>query len=1186
MASNVRISGAQTSARSESDIRFNYGNLNQLIAASNNLSFDPQAQFYSSDGGATWQQAYLPAVSGDSNQSDPAVDWTSDGTAWALTVGVGSSNVVRAFKSSDGGQTWAFDAIVSGSQGSVDKPMLWVDHGALSAHQDNIYALWWNGGPTYVARRAGPGGTWQAPLQVSGAETTGGSDGGDIKTNAYGDVFAFWPSEGNQKLFVAKSSDGGASFTALGANPVKIADTFSSFLYHVPADEPSRGSLLYITGGAYRTASQDMVYAIWMDLAGGAGCNSTANEPGTNVASTCKTRIWFSRSADGGAHWDAPKKINDQASLNDQFFPRLAVDQTSGALMVVYYDTVADAGRKKTDLWMQSSTDSGATWSGAMKVTTSETDETASGYNTYQYGDYIGLTGHAGRFFACWTDRRSGSFEEIWGAPLAIPRCELLVNKSTFGADEVAVSASYAPAFWLAVDGFFHEALGFASTGDLNSATPNPLPTITASIDPALNPALNAGQIATIAGNLPHVNQLGPLPIVAEDPTLQRALQRFLYPYTISFTGNAAFNALQQHQSAVITLHATLDVGAVSVRSSANIELVKGEDPYFRDVEISNPSQPSWLSFDLRFFKMTQNQPHAMFNVPNISDASGAPGYIAQVIQNLNTPGANLNGDTFDALQQGEEQSALEFHQRDDDGNLVFNFALARVRLVGNTATTVNPVRVFFRLFQAQTTASDFNENTTYRFGSDGTFNGHKIATLGVQNDGAGNPEYVTIPCFATERVNLNGPADMKTQPDTPNARTITTNPGQEVDTYFGCWLDLNQPQQQFLISTPPANAAQWDGPWPGTQSLNGVITVAPHQCLIAEIRFDDTPIPAGATSGNSDKLAQRNIAWLHGPNPGAPASRRTPHPFEVRATPQVAREADELMITWGSTPAGSTASLYLPGVQASEILDLAVSTYPSDSLRLLDAHTIEFPTGGATYIPLPRGTARQAGLMTVDLPPGIKHGEVYDIVVRQLTEAEAFRRDEPPPPEITAVAGNRKDGFAWRRLLGAFQITIRITAKEQLLFPEERLLAWLKWRLSVTPANHRWHPVLQRYLAQVSGRVRGFGGDPDEIGASPTGPIRPPKHGGHEPGRAARHRDTGKVSAIVYDRFGDFEGFCLRTEDGHEKRFRGRENEIESLVREAWSERMVITVLTEEHDPRWPVAIVLRRLPRPDVER
>jgi hypothetical protein len=39
----------------------------------------------------------------------------------------------------------------------------------------------------------------------------------------------------------------------------------------------------------------------------------------------------------------------------------------------------------------------------------------------------------------------------------------------------------------------------------------------------ALNPGLTAAQIATIAANLPTL-QVGPLPVVAEDPTLGRAL--------------------------------------------------------------------------------------------------------------------------------------------------------------------------------------------------------------------------------------------------------------------------------------------------------------------------------------------------------------------------------------------------------------------------------------------------------------------------------------------------------------------------------------------------------------------------------------------------------------------------------------------------------------------------------------
>ena len=147
----------------------------------------------------------------------------------------------------------------------------------------------------------------------------------------------------------------------------------------------------------------------------------------------------------------------------------------------------------------------------------------------------------------------------------------------------------------------------------------------------------------------------------------------------------------------------------------------------------------------------------------------------------------------------------------------------------------------------------------TYRWGSNGTL-GHKIALLGVERS-----EFVAVPCFATERINLNQPADMKTQTDPPNVQTITTVPGQEVDTYFGCWLDVNQ-TTPFMILIPPFLQSAWDGPWTGTESLSAAIAVAPHQCLVAEIRFDDTPVPNGAASSTSDKLAQRNIAWLDGP--------------------------------------------------------------------------------------------------------------------------------------------------------------------------------------------------------------------------------------------------------------------------------------------------------------------------------
>ena len=420
-----RISGLQTTPRSESDIRVNYWDPTKIIGGSNNISASgSQAQFYSTDSGTTWGQSNLPVQTGlnDAFHSDPTVDWTSDGTAWSTTIGINSAATVlrmRAYKSTDNGATWTFDATFSGSHNSADKQIMWTDHSNSSPFKDNIYVCWHNGTPAFTNRRTGPGGSWQTPLQISGAESTGTAIGCDVKTNSFGDVFNFWPTTTNRRVFVAKSTNGGVSY----GTPVQIAQMFDGFDIGVPSFN-GRRALIYVSAGAYRTAVKDMVYATWTDLTGAAGCTSSANEPGANVASACKTRIWFSRSTNGGTTWSAPAMLNNQASLNDQYNQWMVVDETTGALSIIYYDTVGDAGRKKSDVWYQSSFDDGASWSPAVKVTSAQTDETVAGADSgNQYGDYNGLSGYAGIFFPSWTDRRNNAREEIWTAKVNDAAC-------------------------------------------------------------------------------------------------------------------------------------------------------------------------------------------------------------------------------------------------------------------------------------------------------------------------------------------------------------------------------------------------------------------------------------------------------------------------------------------------------------------------------------------------------------------------------------------------------------------------------------------------------------------------------------------------------------------------------------------------------------------------------------------
>jgi len=410
----LTVSGSSTGPRSESDVRIDYWHPTRIIAASNAIvSGGAQAQYYSANSGATWGKTTLPFTGSDTSHSDPTVDWTSDGTAWATTIGVNGSTLgMRAYKSTDGGATWSFDNTFSGAQTSSDKQLIWADHSASSPFKDYLYAIWHNGAPAYMNRRSGPAGSWGSPIQVSGAESTGTCIGGDVTTNSAGVVFAFWPTTGNSKIFMVKSTDGGSTYST----PQQVTTTFDAYDIGVPSFN-SRRALIYVSVGAYKNtaAVKDNVYVSWTDLSGATGCTAPANEPGSSTSATCKTRVWFTRSTNGGTTFETPRMVNNQSTRNDQFNQRLVVDETTGRLGIMYYDTANDAGRRKTDVFFQSSVDDGVSWSSALKISSGMTDETIAGSDGgNQYGDYNGLSGYNSSFFPTWTDRSVSTSEQIW----------------------------------------------------------------------------------------------------------------------------------------------------------------------------------------------------------------------------------------------------------------------------------------------------------------------------------------------------------------------------------------------------------------------------------------------------------------------------------------------------------------------------------------------------------------------------------------------------------------------------------------------------------------------------------------------------------------------------------------------------------------------------------------------------
>jgi hypothetical protein len=735
-----------------------------------------------------------------------------------------------------------------------------------------------------------------------------------------------------------------------------------------------------------------------------------------------------------------------------------------------------------------------------------------------------------------------------------------ITDRSTFGRDEIdAMLAHTSPAtisraFYVVADGYWQDKLGISSSslGSPPSVAPNL----------SLNPALPGISVQVTA-------------LEPEDTALPPAPQRFTWVCDITFSNHDAFPANQGETSAV-TIHAQL--GTLS--SGAQIHLVHEPNPY----ELDGPVD--WLSTDLRVFKIRAGE--SRFGAAVGSTPVSAATFIQQVVDNLNS--GSSGGQTFDGISTDPQTSALELAESVSNTR-VFNFAVAKVRYRGTI--DISDVRVFFRLFPAATTSTAFDPSTTYRRSAGSS----PIALPGLGASG----ELLTIPCFAEARVD-SAAQSVADQIDPTNVRTIVNDPdGLESVAYFGCWLDINQTRPQFPVQPSPA-----DGPWSSNRKSIQELLRNAHQCLVAEIAFDPDPIPAGATPGSSDNLAQRNLSIVDSANPGRDGSRRVATTFDLRPTVPTGKgkgEPDELLIEWGDTPPESVASVFIPEIDASHILALADKRNPGHGIVGVDDQTVQVPVGGISYLPLPPGASFDlTGLLTVDLPEGVRKGNVYTIVVRQVTEGGTARvplereMQEVATPQLMAMAHDRVGLIHWRRIAGSYQITVPVRWSSVMLPRETRLLGVLKWILQSMSTEERWYPVFSRYVGTIEERVGGLGGEPDAVKPSPSGDEGEGEwegggerdHGREREGERDRDRDwegevadrqrhEGKVAGVVYDCFGDFEGFLL-DECGTEVTFRTRERRMEDLVRLAWRERIAIRVEVTAADPHRPSCLVLKR--------
>jgi hypothetical protein len=368
------------------------------------------------DGGATWATSIIGT--GDPGDPlgdaccDPSLSFDEFGNLF-LTYLYNTSDSLPIALSTDGGQTFAIVANITGAGKRNGKSadgrglFRFVDQPTITAAEHEVWA---------VVNVGGPVGAFGAPVTGLGVV---GSFTGEVVPNTnnctYGDV-AIGPSgqvmqacnltesgQGGGKIFVSVDPDG------LGpqgfGDRVEVADTHVGG-YDFIGPQPDR--------------SVDAEVGLAWDRSGGPHTGRVyVTYTFENKNESDNTDIRFAFSDDSGTAWSPSIRVNDDATKNSQFLPKISLDQASGNLAVVWYDARRDLGtggagdtdgvpNDDAQFWGAFSTNGGTSFTPNIQISAGTSNAADSG-NGIDYGDYSGLSFVNGVAHPAWADNSNST---------------------------------------------------------------------------------------------------------------------------------------------------------------------------------------------------------------------------------------------------------------------------------------------------------------------------------------------------------------------------------------------------------------------------------------------------------------------------------------------------------------------------------------------------------------------------------------------------------------------------------------------------------------------------------------------------------------------------------------------------------------------------------------------------------
>jgi hypothetical protein len=405
---NVNVSNAVGSYQGETA---GVSNGTVVVGGSNNIvpgacaTNDCAVAAYTSTSGTSWTTTVQSRTWNGTTFGitfDPGIDVDAAGNFYYVFGGAPLSgsfpNSIAVAKSGPDGLSWGTPVAVTfnARRAFDDKYYIAVDQSA-GVFANRIYVGWdrnlQNNQILNVAFSSNGGASFSAPVKVDDGTTKferviGAYPAVDQGT---GTVYMSWHNYARDIIFVDRSTNGGVTW----GTDVAAATTHTGF----GLDIGCNGGRSQSPAHALKVDSAGTLHLVYADQVAGRGFD-----------------ILYARSANGGASWSAPVRLNDDLGAAHQYHPTLSVNGTT--ITVTFYDRRDDPANCLSHVYATQSTDSGATWSANVRLST---DPSSFDGNPNGPGDYSSSTPHGLNVFPFHSDHRTtdaDSLMEIYTYPL------------------------------------------------------------------------------------------------------------------------------------------------------------------------------------------------------------------------------------------------------------------------------------------------------------------------------------------------------------------------------------------------------------------------------------------------------------------------------------------------------------------------------------------------------------------------------------------------------------------------------------------------------------------------------------------------------------------------------------------------------------------------------------------------